>query len=67
MSGIAKSLFLEAQDAARTKGSHSLYVSATPTDVAVGLYRNQGFQPTREPNAKLLEREPENIHIVKPL
>lgn len=67
MSGIAKSLFLEAQDAARNKGSHSLYVSATPTDAAVGFYLHQGFQPTNNPDPTLFANEPENIHMVKPL
>ena len=67
MSGIAKSLFLEAQDTAKAKRAKSLYVSATPTDAAVGFYLHQGFQPTREPDAGLLEKEPENIHMVKPL
>ena len=67
MSGIAKSLFLEAQDTAKAKRAKSLYVSVTPTDAAVGFYLHQGFQPTREPDAGLLEKEPENIHMVKPL
>ncbi|MAM92716.1 MAG: hypothetical protein CMI15_14775 [Opitutaceae bacterium] len=67
MSGIARSLFLEAQDAARANGASTLYVSATPTDAAVGFYLHQGFQPTTDPVPALLEKEPENIHMVKRL
>ncbi|HCR30587.1 MAG TPA: GNAT family N-acetyltransferase, partial [Opitutae bacterium] len=67
MSGIARSLFLEAQDAARANGARTLYVSATPTDAAVGFYLHQGFQPTTDPVPALLEKEPENIHMVKRL
>lgn len=67
MSGIAKSLFMEAQDAAKSEGATSLYVSAIPTYAAVGFYLNQGFQPTSEPDAELFEKEPDSIHMIKPL
>jgi hypothetical protein len=44
-----------------------LYVSATPSESAVGFYTGQGFRPTEEVNEELFELEPEDIHMIKPL
>ena len=67
MSGLARSLFLEAQEAAKAKGAKRLYVSATPADASVGFYIHQDFQPTSEPDALRFEKEPKNIHMIKSL
>ncbi len=67
LSGIAKSLFLEAQDAAARRDAKSIYVSATPTHSAVNFYLSQGFVPTAKPDPDLLEKEPEDIHMIKSL
>jgi ribosomal protein S18 acetylase RimI-like enzyme len=60
---IADALMLEA----RRSGAHSIYVSATPSGSAVAFYLKLGFQPTDKPIPELLELEPEDIHMVKPL
>ena len=67
MSGIAKSLFLESQEAAKAKGAKRLYVSAKPADASVGFYIHQDFQPTSEQDALLFKKEPKNIHMIKSL
>jgi len=67
MSGIAKSLYLKAQDAAKARKSKKLYVCATPTDSSVNFYLSQGFEPTSTPNAALFEKHPEDIHMTKSL
>jgi GNAT superfamily N-acetyltransferase len=48
---------------ARDGGARTLYVSATPSESAVGCYRSRGFRPTDEPIPELLEPEPEDVHM----
>jgi len=67
MSGIAKSLYMKAEDAAKSRKSKTLYVCATPTDSSVNFYLSQGFEPTATPNAGLFEKHPEDIHMTKNL
>lgn len=67
MSGIAKSLYLKAENTARSRKSKTLYVCATPTDSSVNFYLSQGFEPASTPNAGLLEKNPEDIHMTKSL
>lgn len=67
LSGIAKSLYLKAQDAAKSRDSHTLYVCATPTDSSINFYLSQGFEPTSDPHQKLLEQHPNDIHMTKRL
>ncbi len=49
---------------ARDGGARTLYVSATPSESAVGSYRSRGFMPTDDPIPDLLELEPEDVHMV---
>jgi hypothetical protein len=42
-----------------------MYVSAVPSESAVGFYQSQGFEPTDTPIPTLFELEPEDIHMVK--
>ncbi len=67
LSGIAKSLYMEAQGAAKRGGATSLYVAATPSSSAVGFYLSQGFEPTPDPHPALLAEQPDDIHMVKQL
>ena len=67
LSGIAKSLYLEAQAAAKKAGATSLYVAATPSSSAVGFYLSQGFEPTTAPHPDIIAAQPDDIHMVKPL
>lgn len=65
--GIAEKLVAEVVHLAKIDHAKSLYVSATPSESAVGFYLSQGFQPTDHPHPDLLALEPEDIHMVKPL
>jgi GNAT superfamily N-acetyltransferase len=62
--GIASMLIDGIEAEAREGGAHSLYVSATPSESAVGCYVSCGFVPTDAPVPELLELEPEDVHMV---
>jgi ribosomal protein S18 acetylase RimI-like enzyme len=62
--GIASRLLEKVLALARGDGAACLYVSATPSDSAVGFYRSKGFAVTSEPDPQLLAEEPEDIHMV---
>ena len=61
--GIASQLTAEVARLARADGTRLLYVSATPSDSAVGFYRSLGFEPTDAPNPELFALEPDDIHM----
>jgi GNAT superfamily N-acetyltransferase len=61
--GIASRLTAEVARLARADGAGRLYVSATPSDSAVGFYRSRGFEPTDAPNPELFALEPDDIHM----
>jgi ribosomal protein S18 acetylase RimI-like enzyme len=65
--GIACRLTAEVIRLAREDGAKGLYVSATPSESAVGFYLSQGFRPTNQPHPELLALEPKDIHMVLPL
>ena len=65
--GIAKALVEEVSRLACAGGAQALYVSATPSESAVGFYTSQGFTLARLVNAELYEREPDDIHMVRAL
>ena len=65
--GIATRLEMEIEQLALESGAQELYVSATPSESAVGFYMRHGYKPTPEPNPELLELEPEDIHMIKKL
>jgi ribosomal protein S18 acetylase RimI-like enzyme len=62
--GIASQLTRETARLARASGARRLYVSATPSGSAVGLYRSHGFAPTDEPDPVLFALEPADIHMI---
>lgn len=62
---VAQRLTEEVVRLARQRGAKALYVSATPSESAIGFYRSQGFEPTAQVNKELYELEPEDIHMVK--
>lgn len=61
--GLARRLTDEVIRLARQSGAKELYVSATPSRSAVGFYQSVGFRPTAAPHPRLLELEPEDIHM----
>jgi N-acetylglutamate synthase-like GNAT family acetyltransferase len=52
---------------AREKGATSIYVSATPSESAIGFYRSMRFDLAEKVNKVLFELEPEDIHMTRPL
>jgi len=62
--GVASALVAGIEERSRAGGARWLYVSATPSESAVGLYRGRGFTPTEDPIEELLALEPEDIHMV---
>jgi GNAT superfamily N-acetyltransferase len=65
--GIATTLTEAVIQLARGDGARELYVSATPSESAIGFYTSQGFILAQPVNTELYEREPEDIHLVRPL
>jgi GNAT superfamily N-acetyltransferase len=61
--GVASRLFDELLRVARESGARQVYVSATPSESAVGFYQSRGFQLTT-PIPELYELEPEDIHMI---
>jgi len=62
--GVATALVAATEGLAREGGGRILYVSATPSESAVGCYRSRGFVPTPDPLPELLDLEPDDIHMV---
>jgi GNAT superfamily N-acetyltransferase len=65
--GIATALTEAVIGLARGDGAQELYVSATPSESAIGFYTSQGFLLAQPVNSELYEREPDDIHLVRPL
>lgn len=59
--------FARAEDIDVTETGTTLYVSATPSESAVGFYRSMGFAPTTEPDPRLFALEPKDIHMIMAL
>jgi predicted N-acetyltransferase YhbS len=62
--GVGKTLFEQALDEARTRGALRMYVSASPTERTVRFYMARGCELLAEPDPRLFELEPEDIHLV---
>ena len=62
--GVASRLYDKVLRLANEHGATHLYVSATPTESAIGFYLSKGFQPTASPDPDLLAKEPDDIHMV---
>ncbi len=65
--GIAAKLTEELFAVARDRGATSVYVSSTPSESAVGFYRQLGFELADEVDPELYALEPDDIHLVKSL
>ena len=65
--GIAARLIRELIRLAQENGARKLYVSATPSESALGFYMSQGFVPTKHVNKELFDLEPEDIHMIREL
>jgi GNAT superfamily N-acetyltransferase len=65
--GIATRLLARVVALARADGADWLYVSATPSESAVGFYLSHGFQLADKVNRELYLLEPEDIHMIRSL
>jgi len=65
--GIATGIVSMLTEWAAEEGARQIYVSATPSDSAVGFYLKEGYVPVDEPLPELFELEPEDIHMAKTL
>ena len=65
--GIATALTDRVIRLARESGAEAIYVSACPSESAVGFYRSLGFRPAEFVHRELYEREPEDIHMIMAL
>ena len=65
--GAAQALWDAVAQFAVEHGAESIYVSATPTESAVGFYLKQGCRLARPVHPDLFAAEPEDIHLVGPL
>lgn len=62
--GVAGRLFDVLREAALRRGARRLYVSATPSDSAVGFYLSRGARLAAPVDAALFALEPEDVHLV---
>ncbi len=62
--GAAQAMWDAAAHRAIASGATSIYVSATPTESAVGFYLEQGCQLARPVHPDLFAAEPDDIHLV---
>ena len=65
--GVASALWNEAVDLALAAGAGSLYVSAVPAGSAVGFYRHHGCRLADPVHPLLFAKEPDDIHLLRPL
>jgi ribosomal protein S18 acetylase RimI-like enzyme len=62
--GIGSAITRQLLEHARAQGSKWVYVSATPSESAVGFYKSFGFDLVEEPLPELHELEPDDIHMI---
>jgi len=65
--GIGGRLCADLELIARDMGDRRIVVSATPSAHTVHFYLGRGFRPMAEPLPELLELEPDDIHMSKPI
>jgi len=65
--GIAARLTQEVMRLAKAQGAEQLYVSATPSESAIGFYLSQGFALAKQVHEELYALEPEDIHLLRQL
>jgi ribosomal protein S18 acetylase RimI-like enzyme len=62
--GIAGKLMEEVVGRAKEEGAKRLYISATPSDSAIGFYFSLGSKLAPKVDKELYKKEPEDIHLV---
>jgi predicted N-acetyltransferase YhbS len=61
--GAAQALWAAAVEMSLAAGARSIYVSATPTESAVGFYLRQGCRLAQPVDPDLFAAEPDDIHL----
>jgi len=64
---IGSRLCDELEEIARRAGDTEIVVSGMPSVNTVRFYQGRGYRPMAEPLPELLELEPEDVHLSKPL
>jgi GNAT superfamily N-acetyltransferase len=62
--GVASALLAEAVRQAGMRNRKRLYISATPSESAVGFYLSKGARLAEKPDPGLFAKEPEDIHLI---
>ncbi len=62
--GAAQALWDASVDISVEGGAESIYVSATPTESAIGFYLRQGCRLAEPVHPSLFAAEPEDIHLL---
>jgi predicted N-acetyltransferase YhbS len=62
--GLGAAIARQLLESASALGSKRVYVSAVPSESAVGFYKSLGFELAAEPLPELYELEPDDIHMV---
>jgi GNAT superfamily N-acetyltransferase len=65
--GLGSRLAADLEQVARRAGDTEIVVSATPSENTVRFYMGRGYRPMAQPLPELVELEPEDIHMNKPL
>lgn len=65
--GVASDLLQAVIALAQESGAEAIYVSASPSESAVGFYLSHGFRPTTAPDPEMYKLEPEDIHMIRPV
>ncbi len=63
--GIGSRLCVDLELTARRAGDTEMVVTATPSENTVRFYLGRGYRPMAQPVPRLLELEPEDIHMSK--
>ena len=62
--GIGTAITRRLLEHASAQGSKRVYVSALPSESAIGFYKSFGFDLIAEPLSELHELEPDDVHMV---
>lgn len=65
--GVASALWTEAVGIALASDAHTIYVSATPSESAVGFYLSRHCVLAPAPHPVLHADEPEDVHLIRSL
>ncbi len=65
--GIGTKLLEECKKIARKRGAKLLYISATPSESAIGFYLSHGSKLAEKVDKELYALEPEDIHFIMDL